>query len=91
MAHCQLVGLLVDGQHYITFDNLTESCTLWQVGIIGGDRAVSSITSIQGSGGVELEFDGECWEKPMPKVPVDLLLALPRPKVTNLAPLHRMH
>ena len=50
---------------------------------MGGNRAVPSVVSIGFRGAVELEFDDGCWEEPLPRVPVDLLLALPRPKVTT--------
>ena len=45
-----------------------------------------------GVDGIQLGFDNEeCWEPALPRLPVDLLLALPRPKVAlppAIAPQH---
>uniref|UniRef100_A0A7S1SV40 16S rRNA (uracil(1498)-N(3))-methyltransferase n=1 Tax=Tetraselmis chuii TaxID=63592 RepID=A0A7S1SV40_9CHLO len=53
-----------------------------KIGILGGERGIGTVTHVSDSG-VNVEFPTESREAPMDKLKIDLLLALPRPKVVN--------
>lgn len=59
-----------------------------QVGLINGPQATATVVAIHDSGEVELGFNQLCWKPPLAKIPIDLLLALPRPKVIPMSNKH---